>query len=96
MQKYLKKPIPKKLHNCFSRFILFSQFLSIESKLADITTLVRQIAYVQTDIEDEFYFHLKCSKYNYNSLYNRFTIRGFPFFNQSHYLLLKTLKNCVI
>ena len=65
MQLYLKKPIPKKLQNCISRFRLFSHSLSIETdRYHNIVQTNRLCPICHTDIEDEFHFILKCPMYN--------------------------------
>ena len=65
MQLYLKKPIPKKLQNCISRFRLSSHSLSIETgRYHNIVQTNRLCPICHTDIEDEFHFILKCPMYN--------------------------------
>ena len=61
MQLYLKKPMPKKIQNCISRFRLYSHFLSIETGRYHNNVQTKRLRSVcHTDIEDEFHFILKC------------------------------------
>ena len=65
MQLYLKKPIPKKLQNCISRFRLSSHSLSIETgRYHNIAQTNRLCPICHIDIQDEFHFILKCPMYN--------------------------------
>ena len=65
MQLYLKRPIPKKLQNCISRFRLSSHSLSIETgRYHNIVQTNRLCPICHTDIEDEFHFILKCPMYD--------------------------------
>ena len=65
MQLYLKKPIPRKLQNCISRFRLSLNSLSIETgRYHSIVQTNRLCPICHIDIKDEFHFILKCPMYN--------------------------------